>query len=391
MSIPLVYALFFALTVALFALAFLPGLLEIRRRRDVQPLSVSADSRVDVRHLANGFRGLLPQRFAPLLRSAQETGKPLSGRLGNVEPFTIMPGGYAMTLAPQEESARRCDRILLSMADLHPMTAATYTRELYAAGAFMGAAKSRYRAVLAEGDVNLGPDSSVMRWIHAGRELHVGPRCHLHGRASADVALTVLGDCRFDRLNAPLIRFGEVLATAAPAPQGATAPSPQGDTAPHGAEPTAPGAALLDASSLRPLHPQKLRHLADFSVGRALVRGDLKIPPGSLVDFDLVVIGELVVGAGSLCRRSLKGRHNVVLEAGVQVEGSVVSERNLIVREGCVIHGPALAERHLKLARGCVVGTPQRPTTLRAETLEIQLGSVLHGSAWAGKGGVVTS
>jgi hypothetical protein len=48
-----------------------PGLMELRRRRDVTPLAVIADYERDIRHFARGFKAYVRQQLASGLPAAR--------------------------------------------------------------------------------------------------------------------------------------------------------------------------------------------------------------------------------------------------------------------------------------------------------------------------------
>jgi hypothetical protein len=48
-----------------------------------------------------------------------------------------------------------------------------------------------------------------------------------------------------------------------------------------------------------------------------------------------------------------------------------------------------VAERDGRIAAGTRIGSPERLTTLSTRCLEIETGSVVHGTVWAHNGGLV--
>ena len=108
-----------------------------------------------------------------------------------------------------------------------------------------------------------------------------------------------------------------------------------------------------------------------------------------LVKSDLVVTGELRVGAGTRIVGCVKSHGDLYLAEGVAVDGSVVAGRDLSVGRGCDIRGPVVAERDGRIEAGTQVGSAKRPTTLSVRCLEVEAGSVVHGTVWAHGGGLV--
>jgi predicted acyltransferase (DUF342 family) len=105
---------------------------------------------------------------------------------------------------------------------------------------------------------------------------------------------------------------------------------------------------------------------------------------------DLVVRGKLLIGEGSQLLGSVKGVKAVVVEDGVTIEGALVSGRQLRIGDHCRIGGPLLAERDMKVGANCRIGSEDKPTTLSAEWAEIGAGSIVHGSVWAHRWGLLS-
>lgn len=360
-------ALFLALTVLWIGLPFVPGWREIRGRRDVHPLRVTRASQVDIRHFAHRFRAFLLERCRAALESARAGGGAREGTLVDGTRFMVVPSGGRPALDPAERD--RCERLLMSPGDLDLPDGFVHTTEVYAGGDLRAGEGSVYRAALADGDLRLGADSASLRWLHAGGGLTAGPRCFLGGRASADGRLTLAPGCRFERLSAPEIAFGE-------GKDGAAGPHP----------PPAPPPPDPEREALQ---PERVPHLCDRRGGRWLVAGNLDLGPGRLIRADLVVLGRAVLRRGSRLEGSLKSRGRLVLEAGATVTGAVVGEGDLVVGEGALVAGPVAAEGTVLLQRGAVVGAPATPTTVLAGTILVEPGTRCHGTVRAHRRGDV--
>jgi len=354
----------FLLGAGLFVLPFVPGLREIRQRRDATALEVHTDAATDVRHFAYGFRDWLETHLAETLRRVRETGDREEGRTGGGEEFLAIPETEAFLESPDERAAGQTARILAGAGDLQLPEQLVFERELFARGSILGGADCRYRALLADQDVELAPGSEVTRWVHAGRALVVHPRATLYGRASADGSIFIHGPCRFERLRAPIVELG---------------PREFDEGWREGRE------------ELRELRVEDIPHLRDHTGRRVLIDGDFQLPAGAWIDADLVVWGRARLGKGSHCAGSLKAHGDLVLDDGVQVDGSLVSQQEIQVGTGCRLHGPVLAERGMQIGSRCQVGRALTPTTVRADTLTLAMGSVIHGTVWSSHDGQVVS
>ncbi len=363
MSPALAVPLFFVLLSFWILIAFLPGIIELRRRRDIDPLRVVPESEVKIRHFARRFRELVDRELRGIMKACKEAGGTREGVLPDGSAYLAVAGGRELPLSAEEERASCTERLVLSSSDLSLPESSSYLGEVYIDGSLRGGMRNIYRAVFAERNLRLEEESSSLRWLHAGDTFEAGTDCALYGRVSADKLLRLAESCRFERLNAPRIEFG----------------GREGEDPP----------ARSHSEDLKLVEPRDLPHVVEFKAGRCLVLGNLELPARSLFEVDLVVKGRVKIGEGSRFVRSLKSGKNMVLGDGVEIDGSVVSGRGLKLGKGCSVHGPLLAERDVVLGEGCLLGSEEKPTTLSAERAEIGVGTVIHGTVWAHRSGRV--
>jgi cytoskeletal protein CcmA (bactofilin family) len=362
MNVPWTTLLFFLITAAVLLLPLVPGMREIRSRRDTQALTVSAESRVDVRHFADGFRRVVDIQLKELLQQCEQLSATVGGELVGGEPYVLLSGAAPFEPRPQEHASGRCERIVASAGDLRVPEGMDFAREVYAGGSLHGGPGCRYRAVLTEYDLRLAAGSTSLRWVHAGGVLHVEPGCALYGRVSADISILVEGPCRFERMRAPVIELRE-------------------RSYQEGWRDGRVPLTEVDAATLP--------CFSNLSAGRALVEGDVEIPPDSVVAFDLVAWGSVRIGQGTHVRGSIKAHRDLVLESGCRVDGSVISQRSIVIADGCYVHGPLLSESRVTIGTRGQFGRAIQPTTVRAPRIEVRLDTVVHGTLWASDVGKV--
>lgn len=349
-------------------LSLLPALGELRRARDAQPLRIVQGYDRDVRHFANRLRelaeGILrgdtpagdtpaayvvdghnPDSIPQALRQAQRTGE-WTAITATAKP----PGPESIGRAP----------VIISPGDVALPGHMVLLADLYARGDCTARGVTTLRAMLATGDITLDASCTVLRWIHADGSLSAGEGCVLYGRASANVAMRLGVGCLFDRIYAPVIRCGE------------------NASVPH--EPPAPPAAPFDIPAG-----------AQAVAGRVTIPGNFRIPRGVRLHGDYIATGDLEVEDDVQVAGSLKARRDVMLARGVHVAGGVVAERDLLVGTDCRVAGPLIANREVRVGRGTVVGEPSELTSITAEAIKLAPGVVVHGSAWARRGGEVTA
>jgi cytoskeletal protein CcmA (bactofilin family) len=230
---------------------------------------------------------------------------------------------------------------------------------LYVSGDVDATAAAAFTALLAMGDIRLGPGSQVTQWVHADGALTLGEGSVALRRASCGGVMTLGKAASFERLHASTILFGEAAA------------------APAAARPTNP----VEASAL----PEVTCRIA----GLFRADGDLSIPAGSRFEGSLVVTGALSIGDNTTVVGDVKARKGIVLGRGAAVRGAMTCERNIHVLEGARVKGPLVAEADIWLAPGVTVGTVGLPTTVTAQNIMVAEGVTAHGTVWAREAGVV--
>lgn len=359
MSFSFAVFLFLLITAVLVAVPFVPAIRELRNKKDAEPLKVVSDSEVDIRHFARGFSQLVRSKLGRVLEECGRTGESREGGLEDGTPYLVVGGG-SLRLSDAEMRDQSAGRMILSCGDLRLPRETMFLPELYAAGSVFGGEKNIYRAILAEKDIVLAPESMLLRWLHAGGAVRVAAGSALHGRASADGSIMLEGTCMFERLNAPRIEFG---------------PGSSEDA-------TGPGTGEREPA-LIPMKADEPGRRTDDSAGRWLYERDMEIPAGRTVGADIVGTGRVRVGKRTRIEGSIKSHKDLRLEEGVEITGSVVSGKNLFIGEGCRIHGPVIAERDVHIGSGSVIGGPRSETTVSALGIAIASGTVVFGTVWA--------
>jgi cytoskeletal protein CcmA (bactofilin family) len=340
------------------ALPLLPSLLEWHRRTDDKPLRVVRGADVDIRHFANAFRTWITGHVGEALAMCGAGGAAVEGSLEDGTRYVVLPDGDAPRLDIPPAGPVTCPAVTVGAGRLELPERALFPLEIFGGGDVEVGDGTVCRAILSDGDLRLGRGCWSLRWLHARGTLRARESCALHGRASAERELRLEPGCRFERLNAPRVSFGEPLPADAPGP-------------------------------LTPWEAKDVPDLVEDAAGRWLVRRRLEVPAHRRIESDIVVTGELVIGEGTRIVGSLKGHGDVRLGAGVVVEGAVVSWRDLAIGPGCRIHGPLVAERDARIGAGAVVGSAAVPSTVTARCLEVEAGAAVHGTVWAHGGGVV--
>jgi len=338
------------ITGALLMLPLVPALRELRTKSDAMPLSVIQQHAGEIRFFADGFRSYL-KPIEPALRECIGSGGHSTGTMADGSAYLVLGRGEEALYLPFRERNQFKPVMIASGGDLLLPSETHFSRDIYSTGSVIGGTKNRYRAILAEKDVRLGAESSVMRWVHAVGEFGADPSCNLYGRVSSDKGIRLSRGCGFQRLNAPYIAAGS-----------------ETDATENGISSTA------SATTQRVFHD-----------------GDFEVQAGQVFLSNLVVRGNLRIGTGAVIRGSVKSERELILESGVSVEGSLISSSRLEIGAGCKVHGPVIAERTALIKAGSCCGTLLHPTTVSAPNIEIDPGVIIFGTLWAREQGQVTT
>jgi cytoskeletal protein CcmA (bactofilin family) len=338
-------AVLFLVAGALFLLPLVPSFWELHRKSDAAALSVIQQHAGEIRYFADSFRGYI-KPLEPLLNECGRSGRMVAGTMSDGTDYVVLGGRGGPLHLPVSPEDHDFQVLIAAADDLAVPSNAAFSRDIYARGRLLGGRDNRYRAILGEGDVNLGDRSTVLRWVHAVGDFNAGADSKLYGRISSERSIRLGMGCRFSRLHAPSIEVGQ----------------------PPRLDP-----------------PMQLDHpsgAAQDNGARFLFEGNFEIPPGRF-ERSLVVRGRLHIRSGARIWGNVKSWKDAVVESGVWVEGSLISAKNLVIGPNCRILGPAIAERQLFISSGTQFGTAENLTTVSAPQIEVAEGVRVFGSLWA--------
>ena len=350
MSPYLAVVVLIAVVSLLFALPLVPAVLELYRKSDAMPLSVVQQNAGEIRHFADSFRIYIKGLERDLQRSLS-SGQAATGTLPDGTDYVVLGGPDGAI--PIQENA--CPVLIATNSDLKIPPGITFLKDIYAGRNFVGGENNNYRAILANGNIQLGASTHVLRWLHASGELSIGIGCVLQGRVSSDCAVRLQRECTFLRLNAPFIAISDSENHENPQP---------------------------DPFEEREVTP---------TLDRILHNGDFEIKADEIIRTNLVVRGTLRVGKGARVCGSLKSCKDVVLESHACVEGSLISGRRMHIGPHCAIYGPAIAEREMFIEAGTRCGTSAKATTVSAPHIQVEEGVLIFGTLWAREFGRVVA
>ena len=311
-----------ALFIVMLFFAFLPGWIEIKRKKDDKSMHINNNYVKDPEYFAKSFKKLLLKRVKDL--RAIEDGQELElskGEIINCPPQNIEPasGSYKhITLFKQAVSIMPHSQFLKEMVCLKQVQVGQGTL---------------LRAGLCKEGCYLANQVQVIRWLDA-KKIVAGENCDLGISATAKEMLLLGKGCHFTRLYAPIIKVGvdgveTVQATDLSFPKPAYN-------------------AFWDDS--KDIEEGKL-----YEVNIVKRHGDLVVKPGAIVTGSIKGYGKITIANQATVLGNVFGRKDIIIEAGARVWGDVFSNgmvemwpnssigqsgkcKSLVTRDGIKLH-----------------------------------------------------
>jgi hypothetical protein len=341
MMTTLLLLLFCVLCMAILTLPFVPTLREWRRPSDCSPLPIARQYANEIDYFARQFR--------------RDAIAEIGTKDGAIREFDYL------SESPDNVNWPAMTRPVIALRGLHATNPIRCRQPIFVTTNLTAPRDSSLAAVLACGDIRLGASSEILDWGHADGAIQLGPSCVALRRLSSRTSIDLAAQCCFERLQAPVIRFGEADTKFVPPPPLAGA-----------------------RSELRTL-PGAIRRTDDLH----LIRGDCSLPPGHLYKGSLVVLGHLIVGNHTTLIGDIKVRQGAIIGAGARIIGSLICDDRIYILDHASIAGPVVSETDIVIGSGAVIGARDAPTTISADNLMAGCGAVTHGAVWARNVGVV--
>jgi hypothetical protein len=337
-----------SLTAALLALPVTPALYELWKRADAAPLPTSShDGRIA--NFAEVFRSRL-QPLLPQLERCRNQSELSRISMEGMELLLVGRDDFDFDPRLTEGIAA----VMLSEAALIPPGYVVEADVYTGIGLDLGE-RAALRAALCEGDIILGENSAVLRWLHADGSIFLRRGSTAYGRLSAGRSIQLEPECGFERMSAPQIT---------------TVDTDRTDNFP--AQPDA-----------RELQPADVCDMFASSRPRLRIQGNFVLPAGQTLNANVIATGELHIGAGAHLFGSAKSYKDTVVDEDACVHGSLVSGGTMHLGPRCFVAGPLMAEGDVLIARGSRVGGPDALTTISSSGIQIAVGCQLHGTVWA--------
>jgi predicted acyltransferase (DUF342 family) len=338
----LTYTVFALICLALLTFPFVPAFREWRYPTDFAALPISANYTSDVDHFSRRLHADVAARLG--------TGDPTG-----YEEFDFVPA------APAEMPWGKARKRLISRDSIESESPIHSVQPLYVQGTIRAAAKSAFPALYATGDIDLGADSEIDDWAHAGGVLRLGANSVALRRMSAGTAIELGSEAWFARLPAPTLHFGARSTPVPPPAEAGQMPASFADL---------PGAVQQTPALF-------------------LIRGDCALAAGKIYRGSLVVTGFLTIGEGTTVTGDIKSREGLRIGSCAWVQGAITCEKRIYMFKDARAAGPVISESDILIGASAVIGLPDGQTTVSARNIIVEDGAVVHGAIWAHEIGMV--
>jgi NDP-sugar pyrophosphorylase family protein len=321
----------------LLLLPFIPAIVEWLRPTDFAPLPMRRDEPNSLTFFANGFRTRLAEQHGIDLQALKLQGDGYEIRTSKaLSVGRVMRTPPAGKLTAFARALRQANHIVLFRGNAWIEPGSRVRADLYVVRYVEVGAGAHLRACLAEGNVLLGENVVVQRWVH-GKQVRLLANARVDGRVTAVETVTFAPPARFERAGAQAVLFGDV--AAAPAPV----------------------------------------ELPPVVNSRQVLDGDAEIGPDSVLCGDYVVRGNCRVAAQISLVGSIKSHGHLHIGNGGRIVGSLSSRKNLEIGAGSAVLGPLISFEDIVIGPNCRIGRPDAPTTLVCNRLIVSSGCIVHG------------
>ena len=306
----------FILLILLFLLPFLPGVAELVRKEDRDPLFIPMDYTKDPRYFGKSFKYLV-QQATEGLSAGQEIHEVLLSKKEKLEVVELgnIPDGAEI------------DHLLYVKGNLSSGGHVRLKKEAYVMGDATVGSDNIIRALAADGNVEVNAGTQFLRWLDANRTIEILENCSLGISVSTGSKLCLARNCHFRRL------YGMPIVT------GNTERAPV----------TVLERSFPPAESLPP----------ELSFVRKKERF---IEPGTIITHNTVFPQDVRIGYGAIFKGDIKSYGELVLEANVIIDGNVFADGEIIIGRNANIRGHICSQKAVYICERTVISCP---TTLK--------------------------
>ncbi len=283
--------------------------------------------------LAQSFRRKVKEWLQlPSTTSTEKERTILKGR----ETIRVITGSIEF------EAGKQCDDILVVEGNFECGSGCLFAREILVKGNARIGAGSQLQSMAVDGDLALGWDVKVARWLDSTRELTIGPNCLVGARVTSTGLIRLGPGAQAGSMYAPQVVSiawdGTFLnkETLDMAKLPAIAFSEEAIAARESLEASGFDVKkLLQLGSDSWLYKGDLRFISPLRLKTKLVvKGKCDLPEGSVLEADIHTDGSLDIGANSVCQGNLISGQDIHLGPGCRFAGLIHADGSVRLGQG---------------------------------------------------------
>lgn len=308
----MIIAIIFFLFLSLLLLPFLPGILELSKKKDAEPLFIAMDYIRNPRYFSKSFKEIFKQG---LEKTGDETGFH-EIELSKNESLEIC---LSMDIPDEKE----IHHLLYVQGDLVSGNGVYLGKEVYVTQNALLGQNNVVQAMVSEGYVSLGRGSKVRRWLDAEGDIHVGEQCNLGINISSGGKIFLGKNAVFRRVFAIPVITGDV-------------------AIPNPFEPSD----IIEAAG--PQKPGFVRQKAQL------------VPKGTRLHNNVIFTRKVTIGSNTLIQGDVKGYDEIVLEENVAIDGNIFADASVFIGPNARISGNVFSQNSIHISQGTVISSPSK-------------------------------
>lgn len=336
----LIFAVFFILLL----IPFMPGIIELIKRRDAAPLFIDKNYTKDPRFFGKSFKLLMENAIGhDDLKPGFRTVK-----LSKDETIEIAP---CKKIYAGEES----NHVSYITGDFISTGKARFNKEIYVKGDTAIGSENMFRAVACMGNVFISEKSNIIRWVDADGNIDVCRECNLGISISCGGQLKISKHCRFKRL------YGLPIITTYDIPliiynlHKITEKAEDYDKKPGGDEETGGTAEPAWDTNDKDLDRSKqIDEITDTAW--VITEKNSVIPPFTRIAKDFIIKKNLRVKRNCVFMGDIKTYGDLIIEKDVKIFGNVFSEKNIEIGHDTVISGDVFSQGTVNIRERVKIG-----------------------------------
>jgi predicted acyltransferase (DUF342 family) len=317
----------FILFIALLLLPFIPGILELIKKEDSEPLFISMDYTRNPRYFGKSYKMLLNRATSGL---------------------TLSPGFHEVKLSKNEKieitesidipDKMETNHLLYVTGNFFSGSHALFNKEVYVNGNAVIGSNNIIQAMVGLGSVAVSEGTQFRRWLDADGNITIGANCDLGISVSSGDKINLACNCVFRRLYGMPVVTGPKKIEEFRHPQKTSLPN----------EPS----------------------LSEVSFTR---NKDKTVSAGSIINNNIVFLGNVSIGSGTIIKGTIKSYGDILLEQDVIVYGSIFADGDIFIGRNATINGHIFSQKSIFISEQSIISRPDKIKSIIGKK-EIQIG-----------------